>query len=277
MGDGISRIKKVDYFVGRGVEDKCKKNILTKLSSLILFFDFIWNGICYEYICVNLYLTYMLMLENTSIPYLIPWLALDIDETLSWTVWFWMEQMQNRFWNPENLTILEMMKKYRYTFNVPYRNTDEANEWIKKEIHTSVTQEKIELEPGAFDGVQEIQKHIPISCYITVRPEVVREWSNNRLKKYWFPDLPIIMKPMNVDKKDGNQRKARVLEHLSDIVVWIVDDNPWLIDHLDDAYEWVVFMYNNVSKKEAYEQKKNYIPCPTRDDVVSEVWEHFSI
>jgi len=37
------------------------------------------------------------------------------DETLSWTIGYWIEEMQNKFGNPENLTVKEMVEKYRYT------------------------------------------------------------------------------------------------------------------------------------------------------------------
>jgi len=56
-------------------------------------------------------------------------LAVDIDETLSWTIGYWIEEMQNKFGNPENLTIKEMVEKYRYTQNVPYWQHEEALQW----------------------------------------------------------------------------------------------------------------------------------------------------
>lgn len=47
-------------------------------------------------------------------------LAVDIDETLSWTLKYWVEKMAEKFGNPENLSVLEIIKKYRYSQNVPY-------------------------------------------------------------------------------------------------------------------------------------------------------------
>lgn len=42
-------------------------------------------------------------------------IALDIDETLSWTIGYWVEKMQELFGNPENLTVRQLIEKYRYT------------------------------------------------------------------------------------------------------------------------------------------------------------------
>lgn len=215
------------------------------------------------------------MINDTDIPQVEYWLALDIDETLSSTVGYLMSQLQIRFWNPENLSVEDMLQKYRYSRNVPYRQTDEAKDRLAKEIQSNAMQEVVNLHPWAYESVLKITESLPISCYITTRPETVRQWSINRLKAHDFPEAPLIMKPINIEKKDGNERKARVLEHLSETVVWIVDDNPWLIDHLDDTYPGVVFMYNNESKKEEHIDKKNYIPCPTWDTVVQEVKEYF--
>ena len=41
-------------------------------------------------------------------------LGVDIDETLSWTVGYWMEEMQKLFGNPESLSVRDMVAKYRY-------------------------------------------------------------------------------------------------------------------------------------------------------------------
>jgi hypothetical protein len=39
--------------------------------------------------------------------------VLDIDETLSWTIAFWVERMQKLFGNPERLSVKEMAEKYK--------------------------------------------------------------------------------------------------------------------------------------------------------------------
>jgi hypothetical protein len=38
-------------------------------------------------------------------------LALDVDETLSWTVGYWIAEMQARFGNPESLSVEELIAK----------------------------------------------------------------------------------------------------------------------------------------------------------------------
>lgn len=61
-------------------------------------------------------------------------IAVDIDETLSWTVGYWVEQMQEKFGNPEKLSIKEMIEKYRYTQNIPYWQSAEALKWIDENV-----------------------------------------------------------------------------------------------------------------------------------------------
>ena len=51
-------------------------------------------------------------------------LVLDIDETLSWTNFYWMQQLCQLFGNPENLQPQEIARKYHLCQNVPYWGKD---------------------------------------------------------------------------------------------------------------------------------------------------------
>jgi NADH:ubiquinone oxidoreductase subunit D len=57
-------------------------------------------------------------------------LAVDIDETLSNTIAYWLEKLQKKFSNPDNLIVKEMVEKYRYTQNIPYYQNSKVLEWI---------------------------------------------------------------------------------------------------------------------------------------------------
>lgn len=174
-----------------------------------------------------------------------PGLAVDIDETLSWTIGFWVEVMQKKFGNPENLTIKEMIEKYRYTQNVPYWQSSEALEWMANEINSNQTQEDLPLIDGSSVYLNKIKQIIPVAAYITVRPERVLEGTKSWLNRNNFPLAPVICRPNEVDHNDGNQWKAAVLENLYPNVLGIIDDNSKLLSCLKKDYPGTVFLYDH--------------------------------
>lgn len=131
-------------------------------------------------------------------------LALDIDETLSWTLYHWISEMQKHFGNPENLTIKQLIAKYRYTQNVPYWQTEEALQWMESNRHSDELQERLPLIEGADQAVQRINHIIPIVAYITTRPNTVITGTKQWLDKHNFPEAPIITRPPYVEHNQGN-------------------------------------------------------------------------
>ncbi len=214
------------------------------------------------------------MISDTKIPHLEKGIALDIDETLSRTIGYRIEQMQKEFWNPENLSTQDMADKYRYTQNVPYRQTPEANKWINEQIYSSKTQEELPIIEWAKDTVSLINKTIPITAYITVRPTTVLKGTQKRLQKHNFPQAPIIMRPDTIKQEKWNERKARVLEKAHPQVLWIVDDNDGLVKHISKKYKWTIFLYNHTTTKESY-KGKNVKICNNRNKVYNEVKNTF--
>jgi len=198
-------------------------------------------------------------------------LALDIDETLSRTNVFWIESMSKLFGNPENLTPIELSKKYRYTQNVPYWQTPEANVWMEEARNSNDFQEHIPLIENAHNIVQKVNQIIPIAAYITARPEVVRPGTELWLKKHGFPEVRLIMRPDSISSAESTQWKAGVLEEMYPEVMGIVDDYPSLVDNLSVDYKGVVFLYDTENHTNS---SKNIIPCPTWDDVYDEVLKY---
>ncbi len=174
-----------------------------------------------------------------------PGLAVDIDETLSWTIGYWIEEMQNKFGNPENLTVKEMAEKYRYTQNVPYWQHAEVLEWIDEKINSNETQEDLPLIEGSSAYLNRINQIIPVAAYITIRPERVLEGTNNWLKKHNFPIAPVICRPNELAHSNGNEWKAKVLEELYPKVLGIIDDNAKLLQFLSPEYKGRVFLYDH--------------------------------
>lgn len=172
-------------------------------------------------------------------------LAVDIDETLSWTIGYWIEEMQKRFGNPENLTVKEMVEKYRYTQNVPYWQNEEALEWVDEKINCSKTQESLPLIEGSSAYLNRINEIIPIAAYVTIRPERVLEGTKNWLAKHNFPAAPVICRPNGLLHSGGSEWKAKVLEDLYPQIIGIIDDNAKLLQSLSSGYKGKVFLYDH--------------------------------
>lgn len=172
-------------------------------------------------------------------------LAVDIDETLSWTIGYWVEEMQHKFGNPENLTVKEMVEKYRYTQNVPYWQNEEVLKWVDEKINSNKTQEELPLIEGSSAYLNRINQIVPIVAYITIRPERVLEGTKNWLKKHKFPLAPVICRPNELMHNNGHQWKAEILKELYPKVLGIIDDNAKLLQFLSPGYKGKVFMYDH--------------------------------
>nr|AIA18301.1 Unknown Function [uncultured bacterium] len=195
-------------------------------------------------------------------------LLLDIDETLSWTLGHWVVVMQEKFGNPENLSVKELIKKYRYTEHVPYWQTPEAKEWMQQAILDNDLQEALPIIENANHIANKVHKIIPIVGYLTLRPTAVLDGTRQWLKKHGFPDEPLLLRPDNIPHGDGYEWKAHVLVHLYPEVTGIVDDNARMLQYLPDEYKGTIYLYDT----ESFEGTNlNVIPCKTWDDVYDKV------
>lgn len=195
-------------------------------------------------------------------------LVLDIDETLSWTVGYWVEQLQERFGNPENLTPREIIAKYRYTQLVPYWQSKEALEWMETARTNNTLQEALPLIEDANRIVQLIDQLVPIVGYLTIRPRSVVGGTRAWLKKHDFPQVDILARPAGLPTSEGNKWKADVLHFVYPQVLGIIDDNPAVVGHLPRDYQGTVYLYDS---EEAIEGGIKVIPCKTWGDVHTQV------
>jgi len=200
--------------------------------------------------------------------------ALDIDETLSWTLGSWMKELQSLFGNPENLSIPDLIAKYRYSQNVPYWQTPEALEWMESKRNDNDFQTEIGLMPGALEGVLELNKIIPIKAYLTIRPEGVCDGTQKWLKKHGFPDAEIIARPNHIPHTDGNEWKAVKLLKLYPEIAGIVDDNAGLIKFLPKDYKGYIFLYTH--KNVPTDSPPSVYACPDWKSVVSKARKIFT-
>lgn len=172
-------------------------------------------------------------------------LALDIDETLSFTIGHMVEKLMEGLGNPENLTIEEIVKKYKHTDKISYWQGEKAEEILENIRNSNEIQGNLPLIDNSGDTVDKINKIIPIMAYITVRPKIILKGTKLWLQKNNFPEASVITKPNKILRKDGNEWKAKVLEYLYPEILGIVDDNPDLAKYLSKNYKGTVFLYNN--------------------------------
>ena len=200
-------------------------------------------------------------------------IALDIDETLSWTLGKWVKEMQSLFGNPENLSIHELVSKYRYTQDVPYWQTPEALEWMESKRNDNNFQIDIDLMPGALTGVLELNKIIPINVYLTIRPQSIYDGTKKWLKGHGFPDVEIIARPNHIPHTDGNEWKAGRLLKLFPQIAGIVDDNAGLIKFLPKDYKGHVFLYTH--RNVPPDSPPHVYACPDWKSVVNTAYKVF--
>lgn len=195
-------------------------------------------------------------------------LAVDIDETLSWTIGWWVERMQKEFGNPENLTIHELVRKYRYTQLVPYWQHEKAMAWMEAHRESDETQEQLPVIAGATEALNKIHKKVPIRFYATARPVSVRKGTEKWLRKHGFPRAPITFRPSNIAHNNANQWKAKYVAALYPGVLGIIDDHPGIVEHLPADYQGTIYLFNS-TKRPVHPAR--VIPCPTWEDVLREI------
>lgn len=182
-------------------------------------------------------------------------LAYDLDETLFWTVFPLMLELQKKYGNPEGLTVEQMIEKYRYTWNVPNCNTEEARAFVHSIVGSDEFQAQIPVIKDAVEAVNKIHGlKYPVALYLTARPTAVYGGTKRALLENGFPLAPIVCRPDHIPPQARDEWKARVLEYYQDILIGIVDDSPGLIEHLSIDYPGKVYLFNHDGK--GFEDKK---------------------
>ncbi len=195
-------------------------------------------------------------------------LAIDIDETLSFTLKYWFTEMLKKFGNPEKLTTEELIKKYRYAQNVPYWQTEAAQKWIIEQVYSNEVQTKLEIIGEADKYVPIAHKIKPIVVYLTVRPEEVNQGTEAWLLKHKFPKALIIARPPHIHQKDGHKWKAEVLSELFPEVCGLIDDNDQILQYLPAQYQGELFFY---SREICQETNLKAHCCHTWPDVITKL------
>ncbi len=195
-------------------------------------------------------------------------LALDIDDTLSFTWSYWAQSLQEKFGGPKDLSLTEIRTKYQLVQNVPHWQSREAYEWMEMARKSNEIQELLPLIENSNKMVERIDKIIPVVCYLTIRGQSVIPGTEKWLRKHGFPKAPVIAKPDDLPLEEGSIWKAETLRFLYPHVLGIIDDNPALINYLDASYKGTIFLYNNL---EIPQTPLKVIQCKNWEDIPEKV------
>lgn len=201
-------------------------------------------------------------------------IALDIDDTLSQTLLYWIEGLQEKFGGVEGLSPREIVKKYKHTRNIPHWNTPEAFEYITKLCNSDSLQEVIPVMENAVEAVQKISAIVPIVAYITARPNTVSNGTKKWLQKHGFPNAPLITRPPSVSIPDGIVWKAQTLMSSFPHVQGIVDNDVALVDSLPAEYPGHFFLLHDDIHKTISHNR--VVLCPNWNSVVQQMQTVFS-
>lgn len=173
-------------------------------------------------------------------------LALDIDDTISYTLKVWGKHLMEMFGNPEGLTVDEIFQKYGYFQN--YWRDPEALAWMEAAINDDELQEEFDVIDNADIIVPQIHLIKPVLLYATNRPATVMRGTINWLKKKAFPKAGVIARPVGISQSEGYEWKAKILEYLYPYVEAVIDDNVKLIEKLPEDYKGKVYFFGHSNK-----------------------------
>ncbi len=196
-------------------------------------------------------------------------LGLDIDDTLAQSGDQWIIGVQKMFGNPENLSIEEVKRKYRYSYNAPYWSGKKVSDWEKSTRHNNQWHLDLPLIENANHVVEKINRIIPVVVYLTARPKSILPATRTWLKKHGFPEAEIIYRPAEVKLPVSLAWKAQVLEYLYPQVVGMVDDHPQLAKDLSKKYRGTLYLYDY--HDQAPRGDINIIPCKNWNEVLERV------
>jgi hypothetical protein len=201
-------------------------------------------------------------------------IALDIDDTLSQTLLYWIQGLQEKLGGLEDMSPAEIMKEIKHTRDVPEWNTPEAMEYITELCNEDSLQEVIPVVEGAIDGVQRINAIVPIVAYVTARPNTVINGTTKWLKRHGFPDAPLMTRPSSVSIPDGMKWKAEKLIASYPHIQGIIDNDAKLAEYLPSEYQGHFFLLSEASVLQ--KSSINLYVCPDWESVVQQVEKVFS-
>lgn len=172
-------------------------------------------------------------------------IAIDIDDTLANTSRYFLAQLEEKFPNPEGLSLDQIVAKYGSPSNAPYWSEGEPAEWLQNQAYENGAQESVGVVEGALGAVKKIASKVPIKAYITSRLASVEPGTVRWLKKYGFPEADIITRPNDLENVDPSIWKAELLKQMYPEILCIIDDHPGLIQALGRDYKGTVCLFGD--------------------------------
>ncbi len=204
-------------------------------------------------------------------------IAVDIDETIANTVELLMQEMQQRFGNPEGRSAQELVQLHQKAGRVPYPEwqTPEAKTWLKEAVHSEDVHRRAPEITGARETLTRLHEKGLLSCYLTVRDSSLTNVTKEWLELNGFPILDIITKPDYVKNRHGDAWKALELHQNHPHITGIIDNSASVMTNLPGNYAGQAYHFgaeapvrtdikitpcNNWSKVEMAIQKERNIP-----------------
>jgi hypothetical protein len=197
-------------------------------------------------------------------------LVIDLDETLSWTVYYMVGEIAKLYGNPQNLSVEELCERMMAR-DVPFWNVDEIRKWGLLALESEEMAEQYPIIEGADKAVEKIDHVVPVVGYLTLRQTSIRNATERWLRKHGFPDEPVITRPNDLNLEEGMKWKANTLAYLYPQVIGSIDDTLDIFNYLPSRYKGTIFLYGQT---DCPKSNLNIIPCKTWDDVYKKVVEH---
>lgn len=197
-------------------------------------------------------------------------LVIDLDEILSWTVYYMAGELAKLYGNPQNLSVGELCERMMAR-DVPFWNVEEIRKWGLLALESEEMAEEYPIIEGSDKAVEKINRIIPIVGYLTLRQTSIRDATKRWLKKHGFPDVPVITRPDDLKLEEGMKWKADTLAYLYPQVIGSIDDTLDIYNYLPSSYKGTIFLYGQT---DCPKSDLSIIPCKTWDDVYKKVVEH---
>ena len=197
-------------------------------------------------------------------------LVIDLDETLSWTMQYWVLELVKIFGNPRNLSVDEIIERI-VAQDIPFEKPEEALQWMIRALKSEEITEAYPIIEGSDKAVEKINQVIPVVGYLTLRETSIRNATARWLRKHGFPEKPVITRPDDLKAGEGMKWKAKALAYLYPQVIGTIDDTPDIVKYLPSDYKGSIFLYGD---RPYPRSDLNVIRCVTWDEAYKKVVEN---
>lgn len=195
--------------------------------------------------------------------YSVPTLAVDLDETVAWTVGHWIGRLLKEFPIEGSPSVEQLIEQHRFAERVPeWKANPAALERMQQFRCCPDLHRELPIIPGSVEALRRLESLFSFE-YLTMRNELVLDATKDWLTRHNFPAGEVTVCPSETPLEQKTSWKARVLELRYPDLVGIIEDHPSVVQSLPADYQGTVFFY---SHSESPRNDIHVIPCPT--------WEH---